>query len=86
MLEFHGHKLPIGPEVSFQPLHDATEADKGMSLIVHHCQYRRGDITHALTVGYLKERTQSQSASKVYSFIKSFPLFLIIESAFLCLF
>lgn len=83
MLEFHRHKLPIRPEVSFQPFHDATETDKGMSLIVHHCQYWRGNITHALTVGYLKERTQSQSVGKVSVSLKLF-LFFIKESAFLC--
>lgn len=57
MLEFHRHELPIRPEVALQSFHDATEADEGVSLVVHNRQYRGGNVTHALTVRDLKQRT-----------------------------
>lgn len=55
MLELDRHELTVWSEVSLQTLHDATEADKGMRLVVHNSQNRGGDITHALTVGNLKK-------------------------------
>lgn len=50
MLELNRHELPVGPEVSLQAFHDATKANEGMRFIVHDCEYRGGNVTHALTV------------------------------------